>query len=90
MAGSLLRVPQADSKVTVGLNHILGALGRNLLLSAFRMLAEFSSLWVEHRGLVSLLAITQRLSEQFRAVGISSHMAPPLQTTKAHQIPFVL
>lgn len=86
MAGSLLRVPQADSKVTVGLSHILGALGRNLLLSALRMLAEFSSLWAEHRGLVSLLAIT----EQFRAVGISSHMAPPLQTTKAHQIPFVL
>ena len=82
---------KADSKGMAWLSHILGALGRNLLPSTFRVLAKFGSLWVEDWGPLSLLAITWGFSEQFRAVGIPSHVvASNIKPAKAHQIPLML
>lgn len=82
---------KADSKGTAWLTRILGALGRNLLPGTFRVLAEFGSLWVEDWGPVSLLVITWSFSEQFRAVGIPSHVvASNIKPAKAHQIPLML
>lgn len=43
---SLLRVSQAAIKVSAGLGFYLEALGKNPLPSSFRLLADFSSLWL--------------------------------------------